>query len=99
MQKTSLFSFSDGSEVSEEEQKKFGREMLSYLMTPTDTHSPFYDPLKASRRKIIIATSSYSALKGQLSRRGVNKSGDKEEMLIKLALNMVDPTAQYEHDR
>lgn len=78
---------------------QFGRELLDYLSTPTDSAHPSHDFGKAVTRNLILKTVGYTELKVDLFNRGIDHSGDVDEMLIRAALYLVDPTIKYSVDK
>lgn len=77
------------------EMKKGALERLDLMLTPTDINDPEYDFIKDQKRTELISSFEYDTLKSILRERGVHSSGNKETLLIRLLLNVIDPDMKY----
>ncbi len=80
------------SDASVEEQ---ALQLLDCLTSPKNRDDPLFDQTKDERRNNVIAQNDYSMLKVKLQKKGLQTSGDKTEMIIRLLLNAVDPSIKY----
>lgn len=93
------FSFDDFSDkiIADEEaaMKAEAMALLNCLTSTKDTNSEEYDVEKDIKRDEMLMRTDYEALKIELKTRGLRTSGDKIEMIIRLLLQVIDPTIQY----
>lgn len=76
----------------------FAKEMLEYLTAPADPSHPSYDWGKDAKRRAIISAASHTKMKRELLFRGIDESGDIEEMMMRAVIHLIDPTAQYSYE-
>ena len=75
--------------------KRQAYDLLECLTSTKDEDSPEYNYIKDARRDAVLKENDYSDLKMELKRRGLSASGDKQEMMIRLLLHVVDPTINF----
>jgi len=79
----------------EQSLKKEALSLLDCLTSARDEDDPEYDAEKDIRRENLLANNDYLDLKVELRRRGLRSSGDKQEMITRLLLHVIDPTINY----
>ena len=70
-------------------------ELLDVMTCSSDQEDPQYDVEKDIKRDEILFNNDYEELKLELRRRGLRTNGDKPEMIIRLLLNIIDPSVKY----
>jgi hypothetical protein len=76
--------------------RKMALEFLDCLTSPKDSNDPEYDYEKDARRSQLLSSTDYSELKVELRARGLDTSGDKMEMMLRLLVHIIDPTMNIE---
>jgi len=79
----------------EEEMRRLSYELLDCLTATKDEDNPEYSLEKDMRRDRLLAENDYSDLKMELKSRGLSASGDKQEMMIRLLLSILDPSINF----
>ena len=90
--------FSDTEEIVTQDELEFKTKALQLIDCLTSTNDPKhsdYDIEKDIRRDELLVNNDYGNLKVQLRMRGLDTSGDKTEMMIRLLLNVIDAKTQY----
>ena len=75
--------------------RRLSYELLDCLTATKDEDSPEYSLEKDMRRDRLLAENDYSDLKMELKSRGLSPSGDKQEMMIRLLLSILDPSINF----
>lgn len=79
----------------EYEKKMAALDLLDVLTCTDDEDDPEYDVSKDIRRDKLILNNDYHDLKIQLRKKGLRTGGDKEEMIARLLLHIIDPSIDY----
>jgi hypothetical protein len=69
--------------------------LLDVMTCPYDEDDPEYDVSKDLRRDNILLQNDYEHLKIELRSRGLRTNGDKPEMIMRLLLNIIDPSVKF----
>jgi hypothetical protein len=86
----------DLDEEDPEYEKKIAALDLLDVLTCTDNEDdPEYDVSKDIRRDKLLMNNDYHDLKIQLRKKGLRTGGDKEEMIARLLLHVIDPSVDY----
>lgn len=79
-----------------DELKREALDLIDCLTSPRDIDDPNFDYQKDARRGQMLLANTYEDLRLELMRRGLRPSGDKTEMILKILLQVIDPSIIYE---
>lgn len=80
----------------EKEALRLAYELLDCLTSTKDEDSPEYNMENDLRRDRVLMENDYGDLKMELKQRGLSTAGDKQEMMIRLLLSIIDPTINFQ---
>lgn len=84
-----------GKEMDSEDIVVNAMQLLDVMTCSVDEDSPEYDVEKDVRRDEMLFQNDYESLKVKLRQQGLRTNGDKPEMIIRLLLNIIDPSVKY----
>ena len=84
-----------GDEMDTEDMIVSAMKLLDVMTCPANEDDPEYDVEKDVRRDDLLLQNNYEELKLELRRRGLRTNGDKPEMIIRVLLNIIDPSVKY----
>lgn len=84
-----------GEEMDSEDVVVNAMQLLDVMTCSVDEDAPEYDVDKDVRRDEMLFQNDYESLKVELRQRGLRINGDKPEMIIRLLLNIIDPSVKY----